>query len=132
MADLHTLLERAAEGYEPPPDEYRRTLDRAARTHRRRRIGTAVLALAIAAVGLSAAALAFRGAARTERPASRTPAGTGTSPRATDSVWIGRLGLGWLMVERTIKPISSKAIIGASTVRVMRLKRVLNFSLVSL
>jgi Tol biopolymer transport system component len=72
MADLRTLLERAADGYEPPPDGYRRTLDRAARTHRRRRIGTALLALLIAAVGLSAAALAFRGA-KPSGPASRTP-----------------------------------------------------------
>ena len=42
------------------------------------------------------------------------------------------LAMLFFQLARTIKPISSKAIIGAITVSVMRLNRALNFLLVSL
>ncbi len=59
MPDLETLLERAAEAYEPYPDAYERTVERARRLDRRRRIGIAALAVAVACGGLTAAVLAF-------------------------------------------------------------------------
>jgi Tol biopolymer transport system component len=77
MADLRTLLERAAAGYEPSDEDYRKTLERAKRLRLRRRLGTVALALVIAAGGLSAAAVALLGPRHagptSPRPIPRAP-----------------------------------------------------------
>src|SRR5437764_9369392 len=86
MGDLRTLLERAAEGYEAPAEQYDRTLDRAKRLRSRRRLGAALLAVVIAAAGLSAAAVAFVGP-RHAAPIIRT-----TTPSAAPAVVPGLTG----------------------------------------
>src|SRR5687767_6802679 len=52
MPELHDLLDRRASGYEPPSDLFDRVLDRRRRRDRTRRVGTAVLVLAMAAAGI--------------------------------------------------------------------------------
>ena len=59
MPELHDLLERRASGYGPPPDLFERVLDRRRRRDRTRRVGTALVALAIAAVALGGLLRAF-------------------------------------------------------------------------
>lgn len=59
MPELHDLLERRASGYGPPPDLFDRVLDRHHRRDKNRRIGAAVLALAIAAAGIVGLIRAF-------------------------------------------------------------------------
>ena len=71
MGELRTLLERAAEDYEPPAAEYAGTLERARRLQLRRRVGIVMLAIAIAAGGLLAVNIAFITAHTA--PATRTP-----------------------------------------------------------
>ena len=52
MPELHDLLERRASRYDPSPDLFDRVLDRRRRRDRNRRVGTAVVALAVAAAGI--------------------------------------------------------------------------------
>jgi hypothetical protein len=59
MPELHDLLERRASRYDPPPDLFDRVLDRRRRRDRNRRVGTAVVALAVAAAGIGGVARAF-------------------------------------------------------------------------
>ena len=73
MPELHDLLERRASRYEPPPDLFDRVLDRHRRRDRKRRIGAAVVALAL--VGAASAGLAR---ALTSGPGPR-PAGQPSS-----------------------------------------------------
>ena len=74
MPELHDLLERRASRYEPPPDLFDRVLDRRRRRDRNRRIGTAVVALAVAAVSIGLLTRAFIGGPET-RPADRALSG---------------------------------------------------------
>ena len=84
MLKLHDLLDRRASGYGPPPELFERVLDRRRRRDRNRRVGTAVVALAIAAVALGGL---FRAISPNSVPASdpQNPfAGTWISTSDTD------------------------------------------------
>jgi hypothetical protein len=74
MPELHDLLERRASRYEPPPDLFDRVLDRHRRRDRNRRIGSALVALAVAAVVIGGLARALTSGSET-RPADepKTP-----------------------------------------------------------
>jgi hypothetical protein len=72
MPELHDLLERRASGYGPPPDLFERVLDRRRRRDRNRRVGTVVVAMAVAATAIGVLARAFMWGAGT-RPADQTP-----------------------------------------------------------
>jgi hypothetical protein len=72
MPELHDLLERRASGYGPPPDLFERVLDRRRRRDRNRRVGTVVMAMAVAATAIGVLARAFMWGAGT-RPADQTP-----------------------------------------------------------
>jgi hypothetical protein len=72
MPELHDLLERRASRYEPPPDLFDRVLDRRRRRDRNRRVGTAVVALAVAAAAIGGVARAFLSGPGT-RPAGQPP-----------------------------------------------------------
>lgn len=76
MSELRTLLERAARQVEEP-DAFDQLRVRRSVRQRRRRMGTAVLALVIAAGGIAGAAVALR-----QRGTSAVP---GTSPKPTGS-----------------------------------------------
>jgi len=52
MPDIHDLLERRASGHEPAPDLLERVMDRRRRRDRSRRIVSAVVAVAVAAVAI--------------------------------------------------------------------------------
>lgn len=52
MPDIHDLLERRASGHEPTPDLFERVMDRRRRRDRSRRIVSAVVAVAVAAVAI--------------------------------------------------------------------------------
>jgi hypothetical protein len=71
MPELRDLLERRASRYEPPPDLFDRVLDRRRRRDRNRRVGTALVALAVAAAGIGGLVRAFSSDPET-RPADRT------------------------------------------------------------
>jgi hypothetical protein len=74
MPELHDLLERRASRYEPPPDLFDRVLDRRRRRDRNRRVGTAVVALALVAAafaGLARALTSGPGARPADQPSSR-------------------------------------------------------------
>jgi hypothetical protein len=107
MPELHDLLERRASGYEPPPDLFDRVLDRRRRRDRNRRVGTVVVALAMAATAIGVLARAFMGGAGT-RPADQTPSrfvgawastnyneyiGAGTTSSQTMTIRAGEDGL---------------------------------------
>jgi hypothetical protein len=72
MPELHDLLERRASGYGPPTDLFERVLDRRRRRDRNRRVGTVVMAMAVAATAIGVLARAFMWGAGT-RPADQTP-----------------------------------------------------------
>ncbi len=72
MSDLRERLERRSEHFELPPDALQRTLDRGTRRRARRRIGTAVVALAVGIGGLAAGLSAL--------PRGRSAAATGPTP----------------------------------------------------
>jgi hypothetical protein len=72
MPELHDLLERRASGHGPPPDLFERVLDRRRRRDRNRRVGTVVMAMAVAATAIGVLARAFMWGAGT-RPADQTP-----------------------------------------------------------
>jgi hypothetical protein len=72
MLELHDLLERRASGHGPPPDLFERVLDRRRRRDRNRRVGTVVMAMAVAATAIGVLARAFMWGAGT-RPADQTP-----------------------------------------------------------
>lgn len=59
MPELHDLLERRAQGYEPPPDLLDRVHERRRRRQRNRRIGTTVVALGVAAAAIGGLTRAF-------------------------------------------------------------------------
>jgi hypothetical protein len=63
MTDLRTSLERMRDGFTPPDDAYERLATRRERRRRGQRLGTAFVALAVAAAGIAVAARAFLGEA---------------------------------------------------------------------
>lgn len=71
MPELHDLLERRASGHRPPPDLFDRVLHRRRTRERNRRIGTALVALAVAAAGIGGLVRAFSSDPET-RPADQT------------------------------------------------------------
>lgn len=71
MPELHDLLERRASGHRPPPDLFDRVLHRRHTRERNRRIGTALVALAVAAAGIGGLVRAFSSDPET-RPADQT------------------------------------------------------------
>jgi hypothetical protein len=81
MPELHDLLERRASRYDPPPDLFDRVLDRRRRRDRNRRIGTAVVALAVAAAAIGGLARAFLSG-----PGTR-PADEPKIPEASRRMW---------------------------------------------
>jgi hypothetical protein len=88
MTDLRTSLERMRDGFRPPDDAYDRLVDRRTRRHRGQRVGTAVVALAVAAAGIGVAARAFLGAQEAPRPTS-SPTVEPVSPRVAEIVETG-------------------------------------------
>jgi hypothetical protein len=89
MPELHDLLERRASRYEPPLDLFNRVLDRHRRRDRHRRVGTAVVALAVAAAAIGVLAEAFLsgpGPRPADQPSSRF-VGTWTSPNLHAAGW---------------------------------------------
>jgi hypothetical protein len=72
MPELHDLLERRASGYGPPPDLLERVLNSRRRRDRNRRVGTVVMAMAVAATAIGVLARAFMWGAGT-RPVDQTP-----------------------------------------------------------
>lgn len=61
MTELRSTLERMRDGFTPPYDAYERLVARRARRRRGQRLGTAFVALAVAAAGIAVAARAFLG-----------------------------------------------------------------------
>lgn len=59
MSEYRTLIDRVAERATPPHDAFERLTGRREKRHRNRRIGTALLAIVVAAVGLSGLLLAI-------------------------------------------------------------------------
>jgi hypothetical protein len=96
MPDLHDLLERRASRYEPPPDLFDRVVDRHHRRDRHRRVGTAVVALAVAAAAIGVLARAFLSGPG-PRPADQPSSGfvgTWTSPNLHASGWSQTMTIG--------------------------------------
>ncbi|HYH27141.1 MAG TPA: hypothetical protein VEA19_00015 [Actinomycetota bacterium] len=90
MPELRDLLERRASGYAPPSDSFERVLDLHRRRDRNRRVGTAVVALVVAAVGIGGFLQAFSsGLIRASDPRSaflgiwETKDADGSSPQMT-------------------------------------------------
>jgi hypothetical protein len=73
MTDLRTSLERMRDGFTPPDDAYERLATRRARRRRGQRLGTAFVALAVAAAGIGFAARAFLGQAPRTGPSQPAP-----------------------------------------------------------
>jgi hypothetical protein len=73
MTDLRTSLERMRDGFTPPDDAYDRLVTRRARRRRGQRLGTAFVALAVAAAGIGFAARAFLGQAPRTGPSQLAP-----------------------------------------------------------
>jgi hypothetical protein len=88
MTDLRNSLERMRDGFAPPDDAYERLVTRRARRRRGQRLGTAVVALAVAAAGIGVAARAFLGAREAPRPTS-SPTVEPVSPRVAEIVETG-------------------------------------------
>jgi hypothetical protein len=88
MTDLRNSLERMRDGFAPPDDAYERLVTRRARRRRGQRLGTAVVALAVAAAGIGVAARAFLGAQEAPRPTS-SPTVEPVSPRVAEIVETG-------------------------------------------
>lgn len=88
MTDLRNSLERMREGFRPPDDAYERLVTRRARRRRGQRLGTAFVALAVAAAGIGVAARAFLGAQEAPRPTS-SPTVEPVSPRVAEIVETG-------------------------------------------
>ncbi len=80
MGDLRDVLERAAEGYKPQGDQWDRTMTRARRRERRRRIGAGSVALLVAVGGLAGAVVAFRPSGFSTSVAPTTPATSTLAP----------------------------------------------------
>jgi hypothetical protein len=70
MSDLKRALEREGQRFELEPGALERLFDRRRRKQRIQRIGTAVVALVVAASGLGLAALGLRGLGTDTRPAA--------------------------------------------------------------
>jgi hypothetical protein len=59
VSDIRSLIDRVVEPVAPSPEAFERLVRRRALRHRNRRVGTALLAVVVAAAGISAAVLAF-------------------------------------------------------------------------
>jgi hypothetical protein len=59
VSEYRSLIDRVADPVNPPPDAFERLVRRRTHRHRNRRIGTAVLSVAVAAAGISGAFVAF-------------------------------------------------------------------------
>lgn len=88
MTDLRTSLERMRDGFTPTDDAFERLVARRARRRRGQRVGTAFVALALAAAGVGLVARAFLGAQETPRPTS-SPTVEQVSPRVAEIVETG-------------------------------------------
>jgi hypothetical protein len=78
MSDVRRALERESQQFELEPGALERLFDRRSRKQRNQRIGTAVVALVIAAAGIGLVALGFVGLRTDTQPAA--PPTTGPGP----------------------------------------------------
>jgi hypothetical protein len=77
MSDVRRVLEREGQRFELEPGALERLFDRRRRKQRNQRIGTAAVALVIAAAGIGLVALGLRGLGTDTRPAAPPTSGPG-------------------------------------------------------
>jgi hypothetical protein len=88
MNDLKPRLERMRATLAPPDEAFQRLVERRSRRRRNQRVGTAVVALAVAAAGIGVAARAFMSPQEGARPQS-SPTVEAVSPRVAEIVETG-------------------------------------------